>query len=125
MTTDNYPLADGKGAAIPFHVLRPISLGRIDFTGTPTAVINIGVAGDVAVLYSSADCLVRFGAAVSVPTTGTELSNTLYIPSGYLTSIQYPATGLSVVQISEAGTLWIQRYTRWQLIRSNLADARR
>ena len=125
MTADNYPLADGKGNPIPFHVIRPNSIGRVDFTGTPSGVLGIGVTDDVATLYASADCLIRFGAAVSVPTSGNTLSDTLFLPTGYIVSIQYPADGISVVQISDPGTLWIQLHTRWQLARSELANVRR
>lgn len=120
-----YPLSTGDGTAIPFHVIRPIELGRIDYTSTPSGVISIGLTNQVAVLYASSDCIVRFGNVVSIPSSGSSLTDALYIPAGFIVSCQFSDDGLSVVEVSEPGTLWIQLHQTWELLKSSLAGSRR
>ena len=121
----SYPFATGEGRPVPFDIIRPNSLGLINFTSTPSGVIPIGVEDEVAVLYSTQDCLVRFGSAVSVPASENEIQDTTLILSGVLTTVQYTADGISVVRLSTNGTLYILRVTNWQLARSGLASNRR
>jgi len=107
---DAYPVATQDGQQIRMDIVRILALDSISFNNTTgTAVATSMLVPDALyVLYSNADCIVRFDGVAS-----TVLSNTpaVLVAARERVSCLLPfgATGFSVIGLSASSTLYIQQ----------------
>jgi len=113
-----YPLSSPDGQAIPYEVIRPIGLIRQDFTDTPSAAVTIPAAAELLSLFANATCVVTFNAASAVPANGVhQLDSILLAANTYMNVDHNAAATLSVIGVSESGTLFITTVEKWKDIR--------
>jgi hypothetical protein len=118
-----YPHSTLAGSAVPFDVGDLLGLFLIAFTAASTAAKALPTdADEVLVLYSSQDCVVRFGTAAGMDaallTADTDLSLHQFVPANTPVSINRFSdwTHVRVIGVSASGSLYIQRYRRWKAL---------
>lgn len=113
-TTQRYPFATASGDSIPLDVVKPSGLIVKSFLSSG-ATGNIALPADVEAigLLASEDCIVRFGAAASVPADGVNLSNAIYVPAGMHIIAAPPADTFSAIGHTANGTLIVQLIAKW------------
>jgi len=110
LPVDAYPVTTQDGQQIRMDIVRILALDSISFNSTTgTAVATSMLVPDALyVLYSNADCIVRFDGVAS-----KTLSNTpaVLAAAGERVSCLLPfgATGFSAIGLSTAGTVYVQR----------------
>lgn len=114
-----YPHSAPDGTPIPFDILRPAGLILQAFTNVAVNNIVIPSTAEVLVIQTTADCILRFGADVSVPANGVNLSNAVFLTPGFVWSIDHnAATKFGVIRAGAAnGTIYVQLATRWKDLR--------
>ena len=113
-----YPLSTLGGQAIPFEVIRPYSLLRVDITDAVSADIAIPVAADFLIIEADIECIIRFAeTSAAVPASGTEMLDAMHIYPGTAWTIDHNgAAELTVIGVvaSETGNLWVNTTKKWK-----------
>lgn len=113
-----YPFSTQDGKTIPLDIIKVRSIIVQPFVKTGMMALVIPADAVVAVLYSKAGCVLRFGDTVvpSVFPEGEEVSNCILIPEGgIITTVLTPGTA-SVIGLDGPGTLYIQLIEQWAAI---------
>lgn len=112
-----FPNSTPTGDSIPFDLLFPTALGVVDFTTAVSASITLPTNAVLLSLRSTEDCIVRFGAAASVPVTGTFVTDEVYVQVDEIVNIVAPAATFTVIGEFATGRLTIQVSQPWTALK--------
>jgi len=113
-----YPHSAPDGTPIPFDIVRPLGLIRQDFTAAASGNIAIPSDAELLAFMSTQECIVKFGAAATVPANGVHNIDMIVIPAGGLLVVDHNfATTFSVIALADEGTLYVQTIKKWKDLR--------
>lgn len=126
MTVKNrYPLATADGTAIPNDTIRPRYAFGLAISGTNATTGGIPAGYETVVLYSTIDCVVRFG-NVAAPLTSSFLDEAMFLPKGTLVTVSPSVLNfIHSVAIGGTGTLYITVVEPWAGLALELQTTRR
>ena len=119
-----YPLSTADGQAIPNDTIRPKAAYRIFFTTTGTSELTLTAGYKTVVLYSDADCFIRFGGVASLPTT-TPVTEELFLPANTIMTVSPEQMKISVAAVSGTGYLCVTLVATWSALSLELQNTRR
>lgn len=109
----NYPFSTQDGKAIPLDILKTRGLLISTFDAVSDSLITIPEGSEIAVLFSSTDCLFSIGSALgSLPADNSLKEKTFYIPASHAVTIVLEQ-GSSYVRGMGTGVLYVQLIERW------------
>lgn len=122
---NRYPLATADGVAIPNDTIRPKYAYGLAISGTNAATGGIPTGYETVVLYSTIDCVVRFG-NVAAPLTSSFLAEAMFLPKGTLVTVSPTVLDfIHSIAIGGTGTLYITVVESWAGLALELQTTRR
>lgn len=112
-TDQRYPLSTPDGMAIPLEIMRPYGYIRKGFSGTVSAQVLVPDGIEIVLLYSTEDCLIRFGGNAAISVDGVLSLDTVFLPKDMRICVAPTSTYLTVIADSLSGQLSIQFIDRW------------
>lgn len=110
-----YPLSTPDGKQIPYDLGEPTGLWITAFVAAASAEKTLPSGWEIVVLFANADCVVAFGEDVTLNlNVDEEKVNHQYVPAFTPISIKLPSLKFKTIRVSEDGTLYIQKYRKWQ-----------
>lgn len=112
---ENYPFATLDGTAIPLDIIKGKGFIRKNITASTKSTIAIPAGSEVAMVQSTADCILFLDDAESAGAivSGTFYPNAIFIPRGLAITITLKEATASVLGFTEAGILTIQFIEKW------------
>lgn len=108
-----YPIATTDGIAIPNDTIRPRGLYRIAISTSATAELTLAGSYKTIVLFSDVDCIIKFGGTASVPSSGTLLTDGLFLPKETIMTVSPFQMKVSAITLSGTGTLSVNLLDAW------------
>ena len=109
-----FPNSNETGVAIPFDLLFPTNLGKVNFTVASSAVIALPANAVLLTLRATADCIIRFdGNPAVIPASGAFENSSLYIQVDEVVNIVAPSANFTVIGETASGTLFVQVSQPW------------
>ena len=111
-----YPLSDPRGNIIPFDVGAPEGVWITAIGAAASAEKTLPSTWSLVVLWSTVDCLVGFGSAITLNTTqDTEKVDHQYVPANVPCTIALPSLKFKVIRTGTVdGILYVQKYRVWR-----------
>lgn len=112
-TTQRYPLSTPDGISIPFDVIRPSGYMSVNTALTVSGQIAIPAGCEIISFTASEDCIVRFGANATIPSSGSILADAVHIPKDMRITVAPVAAYFTVISESAVGVLRCQLIDKW------------
>lgn len=112
-TSQRYPLSTPDGISIPFDVIRPSGYLAVNTALTVSGQIAIPAGCEIISFTTTEDCIVRFGANASIPSSGVVLGDAVHIPREMRITVAPTAEFFTVIAEGIAGVLRCQLIDKW------------
>jgi hypothetical protein len=123
--SQNYPFVTQDGEVIPLDILKPKTCYLQDISVGVTDNISIAESTGVAIIYSSVDCLVSFGADITSIAYNTPYTDSLFVPKKHMITITVEDGNVYMRPLTENGFVSIQFIERWAGLAPDLSFSRR
>lgn len=120
-----YPLATPTGESIPFDIGLPEGLMLVDFVTAASGEKILPSDWEVVVFFATEYCVIAFGTGVTLDLTRDVAKvNHAIIPKETPVSLKVPDAKFKVIRWTTDGTLFIQKYRRWQALATEVLQKR-
>lgn len=99
---DRYPISTADGKFIQLDTVRPAGMYLIDISNTPTSLQTFAGTYKTLAVYSTVDCVIRFGATAAVQSAW--LSEGFFLPKETIVTLSPLTRSISGVTISTGAT---------------------
>ena len=99
---DRYPISTADGKFIQLDTVRPAGLYIIDISNTPSSLLTFTGSYKTVALYSTVDCVVRFGATAAYQNTW--LSQGFLVPKETIITLSPTTMSISAATVGTGST---------------------
>lgn len=113
-STQRYPLSTPDGVAIPLEVIKAHSLVKKSFlSASATAALTVPADVELMMVSATRDCIIRFGAAASVPADGVALADAVYVYADMVVFVAPHLSTFTIIGAAADGSAVIQYLQKW------------